>query len=151
MNALRARQVRNFLTTLLLSQGVPMLLAGDEIGRTQQSGNNAYSQDNQIAWLDGEEMTDADWNSGYAKSIAVFLNGDQIPSTDAHGERITDASFLVLVNAYWDPLAFTIAAAVGRNDWVPVVDTASVTLPPAAPISDVQVRLAGRSLVVLRR
>jgi isoamylase len=50
--ALRARQQRNFLVTLLLSQGVPMLLGGDEIGRTQKGNNNAYCQDNEISWYD---------------------------------------------------------------------------------------------------
>jgi glycogen operon protein len=50
--ALRARQQRNFLATLLLSQGVPMLQAGDEIGRTQHGNNNAYCQDNEISWID---------------------------------------------------------------------------------------------------
>jgi len=49
--ALRARQKRNFLATLFLSQGVPMLLAGDEMGRSQQGNNNAYCQDNEISWL----------------------------------------------------------------------------------------------------
>jgi glycogen operon protein len=49
---LRARQTRNFLTTLFLSQGVPMLVGGDEIGRTQQGNNNAYCQDNEISWYD---------------------------------------------------------------------------------------------------
>jgi glycogen operon protein len=48
----RFRQMRNFLLTLLLSQGTPMLLAGDEFGRTQQGNNNAYCQDNEISWLD---------------------------------------------------------------------------------------------------
>ena len=52
INALRERQVRNFLATLLLSQGVPMLLAGDEIARTQRGNNNAYCQDNEISWVD---------------------------------------------------------------------------------------------------
>ncbi|HLZ68304.1 MAG TPA: glycogen debranching protein GlgX [Dehalococcoidia bacterium] len=51
IRALRARQQRNFLATLLLSQGVPMISAGDEIGRTQQGNNNAYCQDNAISWL----------------------------------------------------------------------------------------------------
>ncbi|HEX8097452.1 MAG TPA: glycogen debranching protein GlgX, partial [Pyrinomonadaceae bacterium] len=51
---LRARQQRNFLATLLLSQGVPMLQAGDEVGRTQMGNNNAYCQDNEISWLDWE-------------------------------------------------------------------------------------------------
>ena len=50
--AARARQKRNFLATLMLSQGVPMLLAGDELGRTQGGNNNAYCQDNEISWLD---------------------------------------------------------------------------------------------------
>jgi isoamylase len=52
VNELRARQRRNFLVTLFLSQGVPMLLAGDELGRTQGGNNNAYCQDNEISWLD---------------------------------------------------------------------------------------------------
>ncbi|TXK28600.1 glycogen debranching protein GlgX [Pontibacter qinzhouensis] len=55
VNELRAKQKRNFLTTLFLSQGVPMLVAGDEIGRTQQGNNNAYCQDNEISWLNWQE------------------------------------------------------------------------------------------------
>ena len=51
---LRARQVRNFLVTLFCSQGVPMLLAGDELGRTQLGNNNAYCQDNEVSWVDWE-------------------------------------------------------------------------------------------------
>jgi isoamylase len=54
VRVLRRRQIRNLLTTLLCSQGVPMLLAGDEFGRTQQGNNNAYCQDNEISWLDWE-------------------------------------------------------------------------------------------------
>jgi glycogen operon protein len=52
VNDLRQRQLRNLLGTLLLSQGVPMLQAGDEFGRTQQGNNNAYCQDNEIGWVD---------------------------------------------------------------------------------------------------
>lgn len=52
--ALRARQRRNFMVTLLLSQGVPMILAGDEMGRTQQGNNNTYCQDNELNWLPWE-------------------------------------------------------------------------------------------------
>ncbi|HEX9445796.1 MAG TPA: glycogen debranching protein GlgX, partial [Candidatus Binatia bacterium] len=52
--ALRRRRMRNFLATLILSQGVPMLLAGDEIARTQQGNNNAYCQDNETSWIDWE-------------------------------------------------------------------------------------------------
>ena len=59
INALRARQQRNFLATLLLSQGVPMLLGGDEFGRTQGGNNNAWCQDNEISWFDWELDDDA--------------------------------------------------------------------------------------------
>jgi len=55
VNALRARQQRNFLTTLLLSQGVPMVLGGDEFGRSQYGNNNAWCQDNEISWFRWEE------------------------------------------------------------------------------------------------
>jgi isoamylase len=64
VNALRRRQIRNFLVTLLLSQGTPMLLAGDEFGRTQHGNNNAYCQDDEISWLNwdlqekGSRLTD---------------------------------------------------------------------------------------------
>jgi glycogen operon protein len=58
VNAAREQQQRNFLATLILSQGVPMLLGGDEIGRTQGGNNNAYAQDNPISWYDWEQ-TDA--------------------------------------------------------------------------------------------
>ena len=58
--ALRDRQKRNLLATLLLSLGVPMLLAGDEFGRTQHGNNNAYCQDNEISWLDWEKIRPED-------------------------------------------------------------------------------------------
>jgi isoamylase len=56
VNALRRRQQRNLLTTLLLSQGVPMLLGGDEFGRTQHGNNNAYAQDNELSWFRWDEV-----------------------------------------------------------------------------------------------
>ncbi|HET7437399.1 MAG TPA: glycogen debranching protein GlgX [Thermoanaerobaculia bacterium] len=58
VQALRARQQRNLITTLFLSQGVPMLVGGDEIGRTQGGNNNAYCQDNEISWFDWENIDD---------------------------------------------------------------------------------------------
>ena len=58
--AFRDRQKRNFMATLLLSLGVPMLLAGDELGHTQQGNNNAYCQDNEISWLDWENIRPED-------------------------------------------------------------------------------------------
>ena len=59
MNAIRSRQQRNFLTTLFLSQGIPMLLGGDELGRTQQGNNNAYCQDNEISWFDWDAVDES--------------------------------------------------------------------------------------------
>lgn len=56
INALRAQQKRNFMVTLLLSQGVPMLLAGDEVGRTQNGNNNSYCQDNEISWINWDHI-----------------------------------------------------------------------------------------------
>ncbi|MFL6580946.1 MAG: glycogen debranching protein GlgX [Burkholderiales bacterium] len=67
VNALRERQKRNFLATLMLSQGVPMLVAGDEMGRTQGGNNNAYCQDNEISWID--------WNlDGTRRNLLEFAS-----------------------------------------------------------------------------
>ena len=63
VRALRARQQRNFLATLLLSHGVPMILGGDELGRTQQGNNNAYCQDNEISWVDWAQRRPASCSS----------------------------------------------------------------------------------------
>jgi isoamylase len=56
INELRSRQQRNFLATLLLAQGVPLIVGGDEVGRTQGGNNNAYCQDNEISWLDWDNL-----------------------------------------------------------------------------------------------
>ena len=56
INTIRARQQRNFIATLLLSQGVPMMLHGDELGRTQRGNNNGYAQDNELTWIDWENV-----------------------------------------------------------------------------------------------
>ena len=67
VNTLRARQQRNFLTTLLLSQGVPMLLAGDELDRTKHGNNNTYCQDNELSWVDWDLAT-----AGDARALLAF-------------------------------------------------------------------------------
>lgn len=69
INDLRKRQIRNFLTTLFLSQGVPMLVAGDELGRTQKGNNNAYCQDNEISWINWEQKDEEllEFTSGLIK------------------------------------------------------------------------------------
>ena len=62
INDVRFRQMRNMLSTLLLSRGTPMLLAGDEFGRTQRGNNNAYCQDNEISWVDWDAIDDNHWS-----------------------------------------------------------------------------------------
>jgi glycogen operon protein len=66
---LRLRQMRNFLSTLLLSQGVPMLLAGDEFGRSQGGNNNAYCQDSEVSWIDWDGMGDE------GKTLVEYVRG----------------------------------------------------------------------------
>ncbi|HLX05801.1 MAG TPA: hypothetical protein VKR28_09715, partial [Candidatus Binatus sp.] len=204
VNVLRARQKRNFLATLFLSLGVPMLLAGDELGRSQRGNNNAYCQDNEISWLDwenvdlkqlefakeliqfrkehpvfsrrkwfqgksirggdvndlawfrpdGEQMSDEDWGAGFAKSLGVFLNGDEIPSVDAAGRRVLDQSFYLIFNAHWEPVEFILPPEVWGQSWTRVLDTRNGD----APAEDNWQRAAGtkiniesRSLVVMSR
>jgi glycogen operon protein len=210
--ALRKRQEGNFLATLLLSQGVPMLAAGDELGRSQQGNNNAYCQDNEISWVHwptaataegagpvlleltqrlirlrrghpvfrrrrylqgrpgrgaddqlgdvawftsgGEEMTEQDWEAGYAQSLTVFLNGGAITEADRRGQPIRDDSFLLLFNASARQLPFTLPPARYGELWEAVLDTAQ----PAERFEDaVTVKAGGlvqvgdRSMQVWRR
>ncbi|MDR0181907.1 glycogen debranching protein GlgX [Lysobacter arvi] len=70
INALRLRQQRNLLATLFLSQGTPMLLAGDEFGRSQRGNNNAYCQDNELTWLDWDAASGEE-----AAALARFVRG----------------------------------------------------------------------------
>jgi len=72
VNALRARQRRNFLTTLFCSQGVPMLLGGDELGRTQQGNNNAYCQDNELSWVDWSMAEQAAGLLGFTRKLSAL-------------------------------------------------------------------------------
>jgi glycogen operon protein len=109
-----------------------------------------------IAWFTpgGAEMTDQDWSASYAKSLTVFLNGSAITEPDRRGGRITDDSFLLLFNAHYESLYFTVPKDHG-DEWQVVVDTALPTLP--TPGTGMQVKagdglwLLDRSLLVLQR
>jgi glycogen operon protein len=98
---LRTRQRRNLLATVLLSQGVPMLLGGDEIGRTQQGNNNAYCQDNEISWY-AWENTDADLLSfcqrliRYRKEHPVFRRRRWFQGRPIHGSEVKDIAWFTL-------------------------------------------------------
>jgi glycogen operon protein len=111
--ALRARQARNFLATLLTSQGVPMLVAGDEMGRTQHGNNNAYCQDNEIGWVDWDLSPEHLDLLAFARRLINFrathpvlrrrtffqgrgTRGDEVTDIvwlDADGKEMTDATW----------------------------------------------------------
>jgi glycogen operon protein len=100
--ALRSRAQRNFITTLLLSQGVPMLLHGDELGRTQQGNNNTYAQDSEIAWMHWDQVDGplVEFTAAVAKLRAQhptfrrkrFFTGTTVRTGD--GERLNDIVWL---------------------------------------------------------
>ncbi|MEV4736166.1 MULTISPECIES: glycogen debranching protein GlgX [unclassified Microbacterium] len=102
INRLRARQQRNFLATLLLSQGVPMIAHGDELGRTQHGNNNGYAQDNEITWVDWEsaDLPLVEFTAAVAKlrrnhptfRRSRFFDGRPVRSED--GERVPDVVWL---------------------------------------------------------
>ena len=192
--ALRARQSRAMLTTLLLSFGIPLLLGGDEMGRTQQGNNNAYCQDNEISWFDwaaadtellaftkriiafrrahpvfrrrrflvgteaselrwftpvGAEMTAADWSDGSALAVALYLDGSDDPDRAADGTLLLDDDFLVLVNAWWEPLDFVLPATRPSAEWRVEVDTYDPASPTGSATAGTHVTVGPRSIVVL--
>ncbi|SUD48160.1 Glycogen debranching enzyme [Nocardia otitidiscaviarum] len=204
--ALRARQQRNLLATLLLSQGTPMLLHGDEFGRTQRGNNNAYCQDSELSWMDwslmrtnadllaftrravalrtahpvfrrrrffdgrpapehahpgdigwftpeGTEMTAADWDNGFGRSLTVFLNGDAIAEPGPRGERITDDSFLLCFNAHDEPLPCTLPDPDHGAEWTVALDCSTPTGAPPDRVYHARtpVEVPARCLLVLRR
>ena len=153
--ALRARQRRAMLATLLFSAGVPLLLGGDEIGRTQRGNNNAYCQDGELSWFDwasadagllaftrellrlrrahpvlrrrrfltgaaaadltwltpaGSAMGPADWADPGARAVAVLLHGGTDPDVAPDGTPLVDDDLVLLVNAWWEPVAFSLPA-----------------------------------------
>ena len=199
---LRWRQQRNLMTTLLVSQGVPMFCHGDELGRTQGGNNNGYCQDNEITWIDwnlgeeerelldftaklvhlrlenpvlrrrrflhgtpegakrlgdsawynadGSRMTDAAWNEGHARSVMMFLNGDGMIAPDAQGRRIVGDSFLLVFNAWHEPIDFRIPKEL-KGTWRCAVDTDGNMNVDEERKAGGKVTVAGRSTLVLQR
>jgi glycogen operon protein len=201
INQIRERRRRALITTLLLSQGVPMIRHGDELGHTQRGNNNAYCQDDELSWLDwengdadflafcedlidfrnrhpvfrrrhffegepifrgelsdigwfrpdGGEMIDDDWQTGFAKSVGVFLNGEALPDPDTRGRPIRDDSFLLLFNGHHEDVTFVLPGKEWGRRWVTELTTVTdpgVRKPKAA---GAKVTVAGRSVQVLRR
>jgi len=101
IRALRARQQRNFLATLLLSHGVPMLLAGDETGRTQQGNNNAYCQDNELSWVDWALDEEREALLGFTRRLVrlrrehpAFRRRDFFEGRPLRGDEVKDVHWL---------------------------------------------------------
>ncbi|PYL80104.1 MAG: glycogen debranching enzyme GlgX [Verrucomicrobia bacterium] len=204
INALRERQRRNFLTTLFLSQGVPMLAGGDERGRSQNGNNNAYCQDNEISWLDwmhdekqtqfleltrkliwfrnahpvfrrpkffqgrrirgseirdvmwfnpgGSEMSEEEWASPFVRCIGMLLSGDAIDVLSFEGEPIRDDTFLLLINAHYEPIPFVLPGQE-QIEWQLILDTMGPNGFLAEPkkfASGDDVHLGGRALCLLQ-
>ncbi|WP_446663859.1 glycogen debranching protein GlgX [Flexivirga sp. B27] len=205
VSALRTRQQRNFIATLLLSQGVPMLSHGDEVSRTQGGNNNVYCQDNEISWLDweldaeeqslldftravinlrrehptfrrrrffdgdanhggssdqgdiewyspgGTPMNELDWRNGYARTLMVFLNGQAISAPDERGRPVVDDHFLLLFNAHYEPVEFTVPPELYDGKWQVALNTAAAEDDPeTAYESGMTIDVPSRSMLVLQ-
>jgi glycogen operon protein len=121
-------------------------------GRPVRRGAGAPLRD--ITWFtpDGQEMTEEDWEAGFGKSVAVYLNGLGVPDRDSRGERITDDSFLLFFNAHDGPIDFCLPSAEYAEKWAVVLDTATPQVTDA-PTAEAQSSLTveGRSLLVLQK
>jgi glycogen operon protein len=114
INALRSRQIRNMMATLLLSQGTPMILAGDEFGRTQGGNNNAYCQDNEISWLNWDLREKGDALIRFTQRLASvrhkypilrhsrFLTGEVNEETGVKAVTWISAAGSELSQAEWE-------------------------------------------------
>jgi isoamylase len=201
INLLRQKQKRNFLTTLFLSQGVPMIVMGDEMSRTQNGNNNAYCQDNEISWVhwdkvdkdlleftkklidlrknhpvfcrrrwfqgqrikgvgvediawflpDGSEMSEEDWNNGFAKSLGVYLNGRGLHAVGYQGEQIYDDNFYVIFNAHHEPLHYKLPAKKYASAWTKLLDTREYTIKEFTGEyqAEQEIQVDARSVIVL--
>jgi glycogen operon protein len=178
-NELRARQRRNFVATLLLSRGVPMLLSGDELGRTQLGNNNAYCQDNEVSWIDWENA-DGDFVRFVAAMLRLrrehrtlhhlhFLNGagtwfrnDGQPMSQsdwdtgyakALGVLITtdEGHFYAAFNAHFGTILFRIPDQPQPRHWTMIVNTVHPTVLTAHhPMIDSTFSVAPHSMMLLR-
>ena len=204
INVLRDRQRRNFFTTLLLSQGVPMLCGGDEWGRTQNGNNNGYCQDNEISWFNwdrdekqrqflefirklvqfrkehpvfrrpkffqgrrirgseirdvmwfnpgGSEMNEDEWASPFVRCIGMLLSGDTIDVLSFEGEPIRDETFLLLLNAHYEPIPFVLPGQE-QIEWQLILDTmdsGGFVMEPKKFASGDDVDLGGRAVCLLQ-
>jgi len=204
IHTLRERQRRNFLTTLFLSQGVPMLTGGDEWGRTQNGNNNAYCQDNEISWFNwerdekqnqfleftrrliqlrkdhpvfrrpkffqgrrirgseirdvmwfnpgGNQMSEEEWASPFVRCVGMLLSGDTSDVLTFEGEPVRDDTFLLLINAHYEPIPFVLPGQE-NIEWQLVLDTMDANgflREPKKFASGDDVDLGGRAVCLLQ-
>ena len=105
-----------------------------------------------IGWFrpDGLEMTPDDWQTGFAKSLGVFLNGDALPDPD-RGHRVSDDTFLLLFNAHHEEVSFLLPGGTWGQPWLTDLDTAAVSTRHQTHPGGTEVVVAARSLQILRR
>jgi isoamylase len=171
VRGLRVNQRRTFLATLMLSEGVPLLLGGDELGRTQGGNNNAYCQDNQISWVDwslvggDDDLTDflaglcrlrrespvLSRNRFFTEGELEWLTPDGRPMTPAdwtnpftRAVMATAGGGALLLNGWWEPVAFRRPPRLAQL--AVAVDTSGRHVPQSALPADIA--LAGRSLML---
>ena len=180
--ALRKRQVKNFFCLLMLSNGIPMFAAGDEFLHTQGGNNNPYNQDNETTWLNWDRLHQHSDIFRFVKLMISFRKAhpticrskfwrEEIrwrgvgPATDMSfpsrslayylsGKSYQDLDLYVMINAYFEPLTFTIFDGL-QKPWSRIVDTSFESpqdiLPPGSEVTVVGSKyLVGpRSIVVL--
>ena len=150
--ALRQRQMRNLLALTLLSSGTPMLLAGDEFGRTQQGNNNAYCQDNELSWVNWDQSDEQASLLRFSRELIQFRRehpelrrtcfkaSEDQPVIRWHGVLLNrpdwayhshtlamevqarETKMLLIANSFWEPLRFELPTPMGKG-WRRVVDT----------------------------
>jgi glycogen operon protein len=200
---MRERQKRNILATMLFSQGVPMILGGDELSHTQNGNNNTYCHDSDLTWLNwelddrrkrffefvkrctsvwneqpalqrrkffigrairgsdikdisffdpsGQEMNDEQWNTHFVRCLGMRLAGDMINDMDERGEPIAGDTLLLLINAHWEEIRFTLPKTREEHVWQSLIDTARPDDPPKIYRGERdRFPLFGRSLALLR-
>jgi isoamylase len=182
---LRRRQMKNFCCLLMLANGTPMFCAGDEFMNTQQGNNNPYNQDNEVTWLDWELYArERDDMFRFFRTMIAFrrahpsigrgrfwrddvrwygVDADVDLSYDSrtlayclHGASAGDRDLYVMINAYWEPLTFSVCEG-SPSDWLRVVDTSRGApddiLSPGQeqPLTAGSYLVGARSIVVLMR
>ena len=110
-----------------------------------------FSTPKEMGWFrpDGQAMTDQDWDSGFAKTLGLTLDGEAITETDERGGPIRGESFLLVFNAHFEPIDFHMPAAGER--WLRVLDTADAFNEGDAPATGEPAKVEARSIAVFRR